>query len=126
MFGYCPYLYSCKMKMMKKYCALLLLLVSVLSLSSCSNRIERLQRQVRLEGIESVHLLNHQTLQMDLRVLNDSPHKLAPFPHSIKVVFLRRSIDGDTNTQVCFIFLNKLLYLIFVIVDTICRETEAI
>ena len=38
--------------MMKKYCALLLLLVSVLSLSSCSNRIERLQRQVRLEGIE--------------------------------------------------------------------------
>lgn len=76
MFGYCPYLYSCKMKMMKKYCALLLLLVSVLSLSSCSNRIERLQRQVRLEGIESVHLPNYQTLQMDLRVLNDSPHKL--------------------------------------------------
>lgn len=76
MFWNCTYLYGCKMRTMKKYLYLLLAVASLLPLASCSKRVEKLQQQVRLEGIESVRLEGLTTLCLDLRVVNDSPYKL--------------------------------------------------
>lgn len=63
-------------RMVKKWLTMSLLMAVLLSLGSCSNTMQKMRRKVKFEGIESVTPTSLSTIQIEVRIKNQTAYNL--------------------------------------------------
>jgi hypothetical protein len=83
---------------MKRTLYLLLLLLLALPMTSCRGVKERMREKVRFEGIESIRLTGSSSLNIDLRIANESAHKLQ-LDNAVATLFYKESRVGTMTLK---------------------------